>query len=748
MSKIMNDLMSSYPQNVDFRNAIFNPENCFLDEDLKQCKVVRDEESLRKQPLSWAGNFAIVFKLTSETRRKSWAVRCFTKKPDESIKQRYQAILSYPSYHQLPYFVSFEFIQEGIKVNDQWYPIVKMEWQEGQTLDDYIEEQINNKSLRELNLLVLKNNLERMKQDLQQSKIAHGDLQHGNILVTPDQKIKLVDYDEMYVPDLKKSPPINEKGHPNYQHPQRSHQDWGVNIDDFSFDVILLSVTVLIQSTDIWERFHHDDDNLIFVKEDFSNPSQSKLFESLQQIDNDEVRNLTQKLIKKCENQDLTLSNVNGIDPIFDIDMELESFESLPNIDHEETNREDNLELEELEFLQFIDNEEVNNNNVKLIDNSDPFADIFSLEKEENSTFSNNLNVVTSQPSSLNYSYTKSDSIHRKSQTPLFLKPISLSLILAVLGITGFFSFPRIRNFLFSTKVVLNEDFTNPSDRWSLPETAKIDQGELLQNIASPSVNKTTWYKDYENYNVTKSDYSLEVRKLNENDSAIYGILANVQADQDSGYYYLLMNEKGEFIMGKQSFEGWKNEIGWTKNDSIKLGTEVNQLRIVVEKNVITGFINGEEVGSFRDDSYPSGTIGLYTEVDDLENTGNIAFDNIKIKVMLTPFFGIGMSEIQLKSPTVTPDLEALKEDLKDNKGVEIDKIYPNSLAETAGLKVNDIIYKIDDQLMKNGEDVYEKIYQSSKIGQSVKITIIRNGKKENIRVKLDPYLIPKEKIW
>jgi hypothetical protein len=727
----MNDAIFNYPTNTDFRKAIFNPQNCFQDQDLQQCIVVRDEKSPRKQPLSWAGNFAIVFKLTSETLRKSWAVRCFTQPPDDTIQQRYQSILNYPSYHQSPYFVPFEFIQEGIKVDDQWYPIVKMEWQEGQTLDDYIEQQINDsKHLLGFNLLSLKNQLEKIRQDLQELQIAHGDLQHGNILVTPRQEIKLVDYDEMYIPDLKDSPPINEKGHPNYQHPQRSVEDWGVTIDNFSFEVIILSITALIQSPDIWKKFHRDDNSLIFVKEDFLNPSQSELFKYLQQIENDEVKTLTQKLREKCEDEKLAFPDRDQNNSIFNVDSEtLEFLEPLPTMNNEENHQENDLELTNDAYA---------------------FADILFTEPQNNQPFANNPNVVVTPSQPLNYPSKKSGPVSRNKRTPLFLKPISLSLILAVLGITGFFSFPQIKNFLFPAKVVLNEDFTNPSTNWSLSESANISQGELLQQISpSPSGNKTIWYTNYANDNIIKSDYSVEVRKLNQHDAAIYGILANVQPYDDSAYYYLLINRNGSFMMGKQSPEGWKNEIEWTKHDSIKLGTEVNQLRVLVEKNVITGFINGEKVGSFRDDSYPSGTIGLYTEADNSWKTQGIAFDNVSMRVTLTPLLGIRMSEIKFGNLNVqTPDLQALKEDLKDNKGVEIDIIYPNSPAEKAGLKVKDIIYKIDNKLMKNSEDVRSKIAQSSKIGQSVKMTIIRNGKKKNIRVKLDPYLIPKEKIW
>ena len=54
----------------------------------------------------------------------------------------------------------------------------------------------------------------RMMADLKAVSIAHGDLQHGNVVVVGDQ-LRLIDYDNMFVPGLagKQS---NECGHRNY----------------------------------------------------------------------------------------------------------------------------------------------------------------------------------------------------------------------------------------------------------------------------------------------------------------------------------------------------------------------------------------------------------------------------------------------------------------------------------------------------------------------------------------------------
>jgi hypothetical protein len=60
---------------------------------------------------------------------------------------------------------------------------------------------------------------------LREAGVAHGDLQHGNVLLVPATdtdrlSLKLVDYDGMFVPALTGAQ-TGEVGHPAYQHPQR-----------------------------------------------------------------------------------------------------------------------------------------------------------------------------------------------------------------------------------------------------------------------------------------------------------------------------------------------------------------------------------------------------------------------------------------------------------------------------------------------------------------------------------------------
>ncbi|PZO42653.1 MAG: hypothetical protein DCF19_06325 [Pseudanabaena frigida] len=286
--------IQTWPLNIDFTIAVQNPQLCFADSELKQANTAKNS---RGRVLLWSGNFATVYKLTNGNR--SWAVRCFTRIPQSDVQQRYRLISEYLSHHKIPYLVDFEYLAQGILVKGEWYPVLKMDWVEGSELDRYIGEYIDDSQV----LLRLDRQLKQLQKDLQQEGIAHGDLQHGNIMVDNQGELKLVDYDGMYVPALQGAPPL-EVGHPNYQPPMRSPKDFGDRLDEFSFEVISLSLRALASQPNLWETFHEDNKNLIFRQNDFQEPELSPVFQSIANIPDDETRELCDRLIRRCHGKE------------------------------------------------------------------------------------------------------------------------------------------------------------------------------------------------------------------------------------------------------------------------------------------------------------------------------------------------------------------------------------------------------------------------------------------------------------
>jgi len=260
----------SWPTLQDYSEAIQSPRTAFADAELKLGTPETNNLGLPK-PVS--GQFATVYTVRCGSQR--YAVRCFAKEiPD--IYERYDAISQRLQQVKLRQIVNFQFLREGIRVSGKWYPIIKMEWVQGELLPRYVERNLANSQA----LVTLARRFIELFQDLQGASIAHGDLQHGNIVVK-DGELRLIDYDGMFVPSLagRKS---NETGHRNYQHPLRSGFDYGPGMDAFSAWVIYVSLIALSQRPQLWQAFGGGDECLLFRREDFEKPEASKLIAALE----------------------------------------------------------------------------------------------------------------------------------------------------------------------------------------------------------------------------------------------------------------------------------------------------------------------------------------------------------------------------------------------------------------------------------------------------------------------------------
>jgi hypothetical protein len=178
--------------------------------------------------------------------------------------------------------VDFVFLDQGIRIRGNWYPVLKMRWVEGLPLNQFVKAWLDQSPfLENLGQVWLK-----LGGRLRDAAVAHGDLQHGNVLLVPGGKagalaVKLVDYDVMCVPALSllKS---GEAGHPAYQHPRRQQEGtYHLEVDRFSHLVIYTALRGLrAGGRPLWERYDNGD-NLLFRAQDFRDPGNSPLFREL-----------------------------------------------------------------------------------------------------------------------------------------------------------------------------------------------------------------------------------------------------------------------------------------------------------------------------------------------------------------------------------------------------------------------------------------------------------------------------------
>ena len=133
--------------------------------------------------------------------------------------------------------------------------------------------------------------------------------------------------------------------------------------------------------------------------------------------------------------------------------------------------------------------------------------------------------------------------------------------------------------------------------------------------------------------------------------------------------------------------------------------------------------INGEMIGINAMIIQPGTGIGFAIPINMAKQILN---DLIKTGKVVRPWLGINVQDL-------TPEIaEHFK--LKEKEGTLVGQVYQGTDAEKAGLASGDIIISVDDKPIKNVGELVKEI-QKRKVGQKVKLNIIREGKPLTIEV-------------
>jgi len=289
---------NAWPSTEQYREAIAFPADFLRQPVLRESTP--DLGKGGRRPILNTGAFGVVFEMRHVESKKHWALKCFTV-ASENRSTRYQAISDYLACASLSSSIPFEYLPAEILVGGHRYPVLKMEWCDGVALNRYVEQSLDSpQRLQRLFDLWLG-----LVKELRSAGIAHGDLQHGNVLVTTsaeDQlELKLVDYDGMCVPSLSALPP-EEAGHEAYQHPRRLEEaSTRIEVDQFPSLVIACAIRVLIvEGAALWNAFNNDN-NLLFRQQDFTAPQDSELFKRLWKSPDLLTKRLVAYIILACD---------------------------------------------------------------------------------------------------------------------------------------------------------------------------------------------------------------------------------------------------------------------------------------------------------------------------------------------------------------------------------------------------------------------------------------------------------------
>jgi len=296
----------TFPILNDYKAAINNAKARFASLD------ITPQLDTRRNPLFLAGNFAGVFKV-ARPDGTPMAVKCFIRDiPD--LERRYQAVARFVKSASSPYFIELDYHPSEVYVSSAIagsgeYPVVTMPWVAGRTISSLVQvlcERDNRRSLAGLTRAWA-----RLCLDLLGRGIAHGDLKHDNVLITAEGRLKLIDYDSMFLPELRGLPsPL--LGGVNFQSPARTARHYDAGIDHFSMLVMLLSLRALTFTPSLMTEYHNGE-NLILTQQDFTAPADSPLLQRLRGSGDFFIADWATRLTQACGGDAVTVPGIGAI---------------------------------------------------------------------------------------------------------------------------------------------------------------------------------------------------------------------------------------------------------------------------------------------------------------------------------------------------------------------------------------------------------------------------------------------------
>lgn len=256
--------------------------------------------------VNYAGGFTVVFPVN--VKGEKWAFRCWHHDLG-NLRSHFEILSEELKKLNNPYFCDFTYVDEGIVVNGLKFPTTRMRWIDGQDIKQFVcEHRAEKQRLKRLATRFLT-----MIQTLHQQRIAHGDLQHGNILVDGNDNLFLIDYDSVYLPALKGQADIIT-GLKGYQHPKRSENiNANEKLDYFSELIIYTSIIGVAEKPNLVEKYNlEDSEHMLFSPDDFEDIERSNIFNDLSAL-----KGLLPDLLTILK-QYLSEDDINNLEP-FDV---------------------------------------------------------------------------------------------------------------------------------------------------------------------------------------------------------------------------------------------------------------------------------------------------------------------------------------------------------------------------------------------------------------------------------------------
>lgn len=166
----------------DYKNALL------FDDSFKTLSNLEPVKDQNDNFLFSSGRFSVVFQMRDTGSGKYHALKCFCH-IDQGHLEHSKEVADYLRIIKSPYLASYKFLEDEIWLDNgmddpAYYPVVLIDWVEGETMGKYLERlcQAGDTS----SLLNLALSFDQMALWLLQQDFAHGDLKNDNLLIQPN----------------------------------------------------------------------------------------------------------------------------------------------------------------------------------------------------------------------------------------------------------------------------------------------------------------------------------------------------------------------------------------------------------------------------------------------------------------------------------------------------------------------------------------------------------------------------------
>ena len=271
-------------------------------------------EKLNGQPRrakSFTGNFAVTYHFRGTTgggKQKDFGIRLWHSKIHEHDLERYRKLggelqnlnKKSPSHIRFTPMELLEPEEHGFFVKGKRHPCLKMEWQDAENLDVFVDKIMKDRNIRpneKANALrEIKQKIIETGEVLRANRCSHGDLSSGNIMISQNEKtnsfsVHIVDFDSFYSQALSTLKP-SSLGHQDWQHPKYISNQmnlYGLEADYCPLLCLIITLEALATDIHLYDQFSppaQDGSGILIRRKDLVNPNQSPVFNEIEDLGN------------------------------------------------------------------------------------------------------------------------------------------------------------------------------------------------------------------------------------------------------------------------------------------------------------------------------------------------------------------------------------------------------------------------------------------------------------------------------